>query len=383
MRKTEKMTKLKSNQKGITLIALVITIIVLLILAGVAISMLSGENGILRQAAKAKEQTEKKSTLEQVQLAAMDALMRGSDLTSIENETNLSDALTSQGLNEAEVDGEAATGYTVTVKDKTYKVASDGTVVEKSIVDYITATNYGDYIKGYKDLADIEGTDKDWQVFYNDGKNVWIIASDYVQLDATTASKAGMVTNGYYAWWDSVPSNGEKYPNGKCAAELAKSDNWEAYLDKSLATKAMGGPTIEMFSESYNSKYPVTDENNGIIDYQLQTTASNEGYQVRWNKTGTESWTTYIRGVTDTASNGMYLKTGTLDVTLRAYAYWLASPSAVKSSCVMYVRSTGLVDLNATYGTTIVGVRPVVCLKSDILVTSTTTDGITTWTIQK
>ena len=50
--------KLKQN-KGITLIALVITIIVLLILAGVSIAMLTGENGILSQAAKAKEETEK------------------------------------------------------------------------------------------------------------------------------------------------------------------------------------------------------------------------------------------------------------------------------------------------------------------------------------
>ena len=50
--------KLKQN-KGITLIALVITIIVLLILAGVSIAILTGENGILSQAAKAKEETEK------------------------------------------------------------------------------------------------------------------------------------------------------------------------------------------------------------------------------------------------------------------------------------------------------------------------------------
>ena len=49
--------KLKEN-KGITLIALVITIIVLLILAGVSIAMLTGENGILNQAAKAKNETE-------------------------------------------------------------------------------------------------------------------------------------------------------------------------------------------------------------------------------------------------------------------------------------------------------------------------------------
>ena len=49
--------KLK-NMKGITLIALVITIIVLLILAGVSIAMLTGENGIITQAQKAKENTE-------------------------------------------------------------------------------------------------------------------------------------------------------------------------------------------------------------------------------------------------------------------------------------------------------------------------------------
>jgi len=46
------------RQNGITLIALVITIIVLLILAGTSIAMLTGENGILTQAQTAKEQTE-------------------------------------------------------------------------------------------------------------------------------------------------------------------------------------------------------------------------------------------------------------------------------------------------------------------------------------
>ena len=50
--------KHKSKNKGITLIALVITIIVLLILAGVSISMLTGQNGILTQAQNAKNRTE-------------------------------------------------------------------------------------------------------------------------------------------------------------------------------------------------------------------------------------------------------------------------------------------------------------------------------------
>ncbi len=48
------------KQKGITLIALVITIIILLILAGVSIAMLTGENGILKKAQLAKEITDQK-----------------------------------------------------------------------------------------------------------------------------------------------------------------------------------------------------------------------------------------------------------------------------------------------------------------------------------
>ena len=48
----------KNKDKGITLIALVVTIIVLLILAGISISMLTGQNGILTRAAESKVKTE-------------------------------------------------------------------------------------------------------------------------------------------------------------------------------------------------------------------------------------------------------------------------------------------------------------------------------------
>jgi len=56
------------NNKGITLIALVITIIVLLILAGVSIAMLTGENGILNQATSAKYDTAKAEIVERVNM---------------------------------------------------------------------------------------------------------------------------------------------------------------------------------------------------------------------------------------------------------------------------------------------------------------------------
>ena len=58
----------KSNVKGITLIALVVTIVVLLILASVSISVLTGENGIIQQAKKAKEDTDKAEILEDLNL---------------------------------------------------------------------------------------------------------------------------------------------------------------------------------------------------------------------------------------------------------------------------------------------------------------------------
>lgn len=64
------MAKLMKN-KGITLIALVITIIVLLILAGISISMISGNNSILSRTGNAKENTENASMIEQMKMKVL------------------------------------------------------------------------------------------------------------------------------------------------------------------------------------------------------------------------------------------------------------------------------------------------------------------------
>ncbi len=87
------MEKSRKN-KGITLIALVITIIVLLILAGVAIATLTGDNGILSQANKAKTQTEKAGEDEKLKLAIMGSY-------GLDGKLNLADLkrnLTEQGI---------------------------------------------------------------------------------------------------------------------------------------------------------------------------------------------------------------------------------------------------------------------------------------------
>ena len=102
--------KICKEEKGITLIALVITIIVLLILAGVAISMLTGDNGILKQAVKAKEETEKKSIQENIQLAVLSAMSNTSHELTLES---LKAEVKSQLGNDVEVEQDGIGGYVI------------------------------------------------------------------------------------------------------------------------------------------------------------------------------------------------------------------------------------------------------------------------------
>ena len=63
------------KEKGITLVALVVTIIVLLILSGVTVAMLAGQNGILTQANKAKKATEEAAQEENSALSSLEDYM--------------------------------------------------------------------------------------------------------------------------------------------------------------------------------------------------------------------------------------------------------------------------------------------------------------------
>ena len=71
------MQKRNENTRGITLIALVITVIVLLILAGVTIGSLTGDNGILTRAKEAKEKTEQAQKEEEETLGTMSDVLNG------------------------------------------------------------------------------------------------------------------------------------------------------------------------------------------------------------------------------------------------------------------------------------------------------------------
>ena len=97
MRKNEKQRNKKNS--GITLIALVITIIVLLILAGVTIATLTGDNGILTKAQEASDKTKQANAEEQVKLAVQASY--GEDgkinLDELNNELSKIEGLTYKG----------------------------------------------------------------------------------------------------------------------------------------------------------------------------------------------------------------------------------------------------------------------------------------------
>lgn len=128
------------NNKGITLIALVVTIIVLLILAGVSIAMLTGDNGILSRSQEASYQNDLGNAKEEVAMKIAEAITNW-------NAVKYANVTTVTGLSDddkADIDNYIYTqinniketvqnNYDVTIEPLTKPTAStDGTIVIKS-----------------------------------------------------------------------------------------------------------------------------------------------------------------------------------------------------------------------------------------------------------
>ncbi len=114
----------KLNNKGITLIALVITIIVLLILAGVSIAMLTGENGILTQAQNAKKETERAKIIEEVQLDILGKQTENGsgDISADELEEILKKYFSNEEQNLKDIIAKTSTDKLISKEDETIKI---------------------------------------------------------------------------------------------------------------------------------------------------------------------------------------------------------------------------------------------------------------------
>ena len=119
------MLKTKES-KGITLIALIITIIVLLILAGVTISAISGNESAMEKATEAREKNDLANELEEIKLCVINAKLQNTINAGTLEERYLSEELTKIGANTVEYD----TGFLVTVLStgRKYTVTKTGMV---------------------------------------------------------------------------------------------------------------------------------------------------------------------------------------------------------------------------------------------------------------
>ena len=142
------------NQKGITLVALVVTIIVLIILAGISINLLLGENGLITKAQDAKKQQKIAEVKEKLSLelasAETDAIIRNESL----EEEQLNDIVSKYGTLQEDKD-------TILTKDDNYKISLKE-------IWYGTLSTSGSYSDKKKQIEVLEKELKELQDKYNE-----------------------------------------------------------------------------------------------------------------------------------------------------------------------------------------------------------------------
>ncbi len=290
------------REKGITLIALIITIIIMLILAGVVINLAIGENGlfkIAKQAGKNYTNAEAK------------------ELADLNNITNVVD----QAIND--------------------ETGGNG---NPTLVSQITAKDYGKTINYSVKINETELSD--WKVFYNDGTNIYIILSDYLSNSLIPAS-TGMKTKGSHAtYWESGSLSS---PANQSAVEILNNITyWDDFAKGRGGETATGGPTLDMYVLSWNEK--------GYT--KLYTATNSTGYFVGTNNPATETYL-MMSGDKEGYSDKLYY----LSANYGVYGYWLAAPCAKDSNRLFDVYHTGSLN-NSTIDGKTYGIRPVVCLSS-------------------
>ena len=390
------------RKQGITLIALVVTIIVLLILAGITIAMLTGQNGILNRAAEANEKTGVAQEEEQIKLAVMAALSDGTGTLTI---PNLKKELASYGITIAE---DATFPVTVGAEGNNYTIASTGEVtkVESGNVtptpnpDPVTPPASGQTISNlFDETGNIEGKLHIGDfINYTPTNDTWT-AEEITQIKANGSNT-------------SLPSL--DYQFGGFAAGDSKSGNAKAYSSDYTYVKDSSGNaitgwrlfdvadgTVTLISagcpeDHYNpyailsgdiSKYILTgtkDSSNSSADYTGVTPRDWSMYVNSslgatkagvLTKTGLDSW--YTKYITNGTAADTYTESTFSKIYNTKYEnlidnysfYWLASVSPALGNFVDFVEPSSR-DVNGTNGYAY-GVRVLVSLPSSIKLDNT------------
>ena len=170
----------KGKSEGITLIALVITIIILLILAGVSLSLVMGEEGLIGRTISARETNEEAKELELIKLAVSSAQVRGAGIINMDN---LKNELQTYKLNGTLNDN--GKNWIYQGEKNSYIIKSTGDV---SILEKFKGIIYGNEKKilddGYQQVKYLKSTG----VQYIDTEYVYKISpkiESYYSLDTT------------------------------------------------------------------------------------------------------------------------------------------------------------------------------------------------------
>ena len=368
-------TKFK-NAKGITLIALVITIIVLLILAGVTIATLTGDNGILNQAGKAKDKTTEAESIERVQVEVAGSYGLDGTIDKDQLNKNLGN-IAGLKIGESNFGGENIVKElpaTVTLNGYNIGIDANGGVEKiPEIIAKIRANPqayYGKKVTNYKASDSDTNTYKIFYVdkdnYFKDGYNTIYLKADFsgsVRCSTSYDASQTLIKRMNPLWATkgntvAAETTTISNPNEQAAAWLCDPSKWTAYCDTDKANYAIGGPSVEMYVKSYNQTH-----GDDALGCQYQTSYV-PGYIYKVNNT--------------IQNDGWYTNSNILDYSMtyksmycgekgnKTGDWWLASPSASNPDRVCYVSGLNarlrLSGYNYSFG-----VSPLVSLKSSFI----------------
>ena len=368
--------RMQKNSKGITLIALVITIIVLLILAGVTIATLTGDNGILNQAGKAKDKTTEAESIERVQVEVAGSYGLDGTIDKDQLNKNLGN-IAGLKIGESNFGGENIVKElpaTVTLNGYYIVINANGGVEKiPEIIAKIRANPQAYYGKKVTNYKASDSDTNTYRIFYvdkdndfKDGYNTIYLKADFsgsVHCSTSYDASQTLIKRMNPLWATKGNTVAAKTTtisnqNEQAAAWLCDPSKWTAYCDTDKANYAIGGPSVEMYVKSYNQTHG--DDALGC-QYQTNTVPG------------------YIYKVKDTIQNsGWYTNDNTLDYSMtyksmycgqngkRTGSWWLASPSAHSSISVCDVGGSNarLYGNNYYYDDV---VSPLVSLKSSFI----------------
>ena len=277
--KTIRLKEIKKSSKGITLIALVITIIVLLILAGVSIAMLTGDNGILTQAKEAKEANIAGTEKEQIQLAMQSLKMKkqADNVSTQVTPAELQKQLEDDGAKNVTVEAGASESLVVKYADSKnqYTVNQNGEIGENGQTPG-TPDNPGTETGGTLPST------ADTKPFLPDGATV-------VERDLNK----GVVikdSNGNYWTWIEVPKSiyaNTAYNGGTAPTSSTDYAKIESTMQK-YAEAYIESYTDEWYSEAQHG-FASAEEYNNHKNTMLKSVYENGGFYIGKYEVGTET----------------------------------------------------------------------------------------------